>query len=427
MASKGLLIAGLSSASGKTLTSLGLMRACRLQGRSVAAAKTGPDYIDPGFHAAALGSASVNLDPFAMGDDLLKGLATSQPGEVLIIEGVMGVFDGGTASTASLAQRLGVPVVLVMDIRGQAETAAAIAGGIRSALADRGANLAGVILNRCRSPRHQAIAGNAIRDAGISVLGAMAETPGMTVPSRHLGLVQAVDLDNLDAVLDQAAGAVSDGVDIDALLDCAAPLPAIKAFTDALPPPAQRIAVAKDAAFGFGYAHLLSGWRRQGAEILPFSPLADQAPDAKAEFVFLPGGYPELHLDTLTAAHQFRDGLARMAARGVAIYGECGGYMVLGEAITGKNGERRPMTGLLELETSFAEPALHLGYRQLERVGPAPLPARLRGHEFHYTRAIRQHGEPLFNAADRDSLSLGPAGLVKGSVAGSYMHLIAAV
>lgn len=427
MSRRGVMIAGLSSNSGKTLTCLGLLRACRNQGLDIAAAKTGPDYIDPGFHHAALGRASVNLDRFAMTDGLCRHLAARQPGDVLIIEGVMGVHDGGAASSAALAASLNVPVVLVMDVRAQAETAAAIAQGISTSLAADGAVLAGVILNRCRSARHEAMIRSALSGYDIPVYGAIPEQENLAVPSRHLGLVQAVDLPDLDPLLEAAATAVADHVDLNAVLAAATPLASAATTTaEALPPPHQNIAVARDKAFGFAYPHLLEGWARQGAQVTFFSPLANEQPATDSGFVFLPGGYPELHLDTLFTATGFFESMRDLAAAQVPIYGECGGYMVLGQAITDKHGRRVPMAGLLDLETSFATPKRSLGYRHIQRIGPAPLPEEARGHEFHYTSAIHENGPALFEAADKSGRSLGSCGLVNGSVSGSYLHLIAA-
>lgn len=426
MASQGVIIAGLSSSSGKTLISLGLMRACRRQGLSVAAAKTGPDYIDPGFHAAALSAPSVNLDPFAMGTDLLRHLASLQEGETLLIEGVMGVFDGGASSTACLAQALDLPVILVMDIRGQAETAAAVAAGIRARLGDMEVDLAGVILNRARSSRHGQLCQQELQQQGIATLGIIPETGGVHVPSRHLGLVQAEDIPALEAILDTAAETVAANLELNSIIASARPLARPASPQEALPPPAARIAIAKDAAFGFGYDHLIRGWQRQGAAITVFSPLANEAPAKDASWVFLPGGYPELHLGPLNAAEAFKSGMHHLAKAGVPIYGECGGYMVLGQAIIGKDGQRTPMLGLLDVETSFAAPKLNLGYRRLQCLGEIGLPRETLGHEFHYTTAITTTGAPLFEAEDRDGNSIGSVGLIKGNIAGSYMHLIAA-
>ena len=432
MAATGLVLGGVSSGCGKTLVALGLMRACRNRGIDIAAAKAGPDYIDPGFHAAAVGSPSINLDPFAMDPGYLAALS-GQHGSAdstLLVEGVMGVHDGGDASTASLAAHLALPLVLVMDIRGQSETAASVAGGIRTSLASIGVDLAGVVLNRSRSERHTNLVRNALEGGGIVVFGTIPENDGIAVPSRHLGLVQAGDLAGLERVLEDVAQLCEEGVDIPALLAAVKSVkPAMEDLEQqrgVIPPPAQRIAIAEDAAFGFGYEHLKRQWRSMGAELLPFSPLADEAPANDVGFVYLPGGYPELHLETLAGAERFRSGLVALADAGIHIYGECGGYMVLGQAITGEGGKRYPMAGLLGVETGFQEPKRHLGYRRLERVGPPPLPERILGHEFHYTTVLAEEGEALFKASDKEGNSLGSAGLYQGSVSGSYMHMIAA-
>ncbi len=195
----------------------------------------------------------------------------------------------------------------------------------------------------------------------------------------------------LAAFLDRAADAVEAGCDLDAIAAAAAPVAAPGLPPARLPPLGQRIAVARDAAFGFAYWHLMQDWRAAGAEILPFSPLADQPPDAAADAVFLPGGYPELHAGRLAAAPGFRSGMRAAAARGAAIYGECGGYMVLGDGLVDAAGARHAMLGLLRLETSFDQPRRVLGYRRLAPLA-GPWPAPLAGHEFHYARTLRAEG-----------------------------------
>ena len=432
MAGKGLVIGGLRSGIGKTLVSLGLMRACRNRGIAVAAAKAGPDYIDPGFHAAALGSPSINLDPFAMKPPLLATLAVEHggPENTLLVEGVMGLHDGGEASTAHISKHLDIPMVLLTDVRGQIETAAVVAEGIRSTLKSMGVKLAGVILNHCSSERHADMVRGAMEDRGIVSFGALRASEGVEIPSRHLGLVQAHEIDALEDILENAARICEGSLDIPALM--AAVKPISGTFGDlakqkgVIAPPAQRIAMADDVAFGFGYEHLKKQWRAMGAELAMFSPLADEAPDKDAGFVFLPGGYPELHLASIASADRFLEGLRTMAEAGIPIYGECGGYMVLGRNILGNDGERYPMAGLLGVETGFLKPERHLGYRRLKRIGDAPLPENILGHEFHYSTVIVEEGEPLFEASDREGKSLGPAGLCNGSVSGSYMHMIAA-
>ena len=434
----GLAITATASGAGKTLITLGLLGALKARGVAVGAAKAGPDYIDPAFHGVALGGGevSVNLDAFAMGAGLIRQLAHRQTGDTLIIEGAMGVADGGKASTATLANILGVPMVLIIDARGVAETAAMLAAGLDKMLKTHFANtgIAGVIVNHCRSSRHLDIIRDAMEAVGIPLLGGLPSAEALTIPSRHLGLVQASELlehGNLAEIIAEAAAQIKTHIDLDRLLALATPLapppapPTNNAIT-ALPPPAQRIAVAQDAAFAFAYPHVLDGWRRGGAEILPFSPLNDEAPDASADMVYLPGGYPELHLDRLAANKNWQESLRALAKKSVFIYGECGGYMVLGKAIIGQDGVRVPMLGLLDVITSFAETKLHLGYRQLDCLADVPLPRNAFGHEFHYTTCMEHKGANLFTARDKTGTDLGAIGSVRGSVCGSYAHLIAA-
>ena len=430
MASRALVVGGLTSGSGKTMLTLGLLRALARAGHSISAAKTGPDYIDSAFLGAAALSPSVTLDSHAMPPPMIRHLAVTRPGELLIIEGVMGLFDGtdgGSGSTAQLAATLGAPILLVLDARHQGQTAAALAAGIRSQLPAE-TNLAGVVLNRVASPRHEALIVEALLQRGIPHLGSLSMTPSIAVPSRHLGLVQAADLaanDDLQPLIEAAASLVESSLELDAIIAAAGPLP------DAPPlprptAPGQRIAIARDVAFGFAYTHMLEGWRAAGAEIIPFSPLADETPDTDADFIFLPGGYPELHLPTLAAARQFHQGLSLAASRGVRIYGECGGFMTLGGAIIDADGTSYPMAGLLHLETSFAARKLHLGYRSLTPlVDIWPHSSTITGHEFHYTTATTAQGPPLFQMQDAAGRDLGTAGLAEGSVCGSYAHIIA--
>lgn len=437
------MIAGLASGSGKTTVTLGLLRAFVRRGVSIAAGKTGPDYIDSGFLSAAARRKAVNLDQFAMSQPLLAHLAADQAGDTLIIEGVMGLFDGASGnagSSAALAEALDIPVILVMDIRHTAQTAAMIAAGIASLLP--AGRIAGVILNHVASPRHLALVSEALVAYEIPLLGSVPSRDGLAVPSRHLGLVQAADFDNagLEMILDHAADLIDEYCDLDAILEAAQRLPAAGKTVAALPlpltnapamnppamnPPAKTIAVANDAAFGFAYHHLLAGWQQQGAEIRPFSPLNDEKPADDADFIFLPGGYPELHLPTLSTNRQFLAGLNSAATADIPIYGECGGYMALGTGITDASGNRFDMAGLLDVETSFANKKRHLGYRKFKPIERFFWDGPFLGHEFHYTNVISASGTPLFTAHDANDQPLGMAGLRKGSVAGSYLHIIA--
>lgn len=190
-------------------------------------------------------------------------------------------------------------------------------------------------------------------------------------------------------------------------------------------PLGQRIAIARDVAFAFSYPHILQDWRAQGAEIAFFSPLADEAPSTSAEAVFLPGGYPELHAGRIAAASKFRAGMLAAAKRGSLIYGECGGYMILGEGLIDSEGKSHGMLGLLPLTTRFEKRRLHLGYRRLAPLGYVPWSVPLTAHEFHFASIVQEGaGEPLFQAEDSEGRSLGPIGRRKGRVMGSFAHVI---
>jgi cobyrinic acid a,c-diamide synthase len=428
----GLMISAPASGTGKTTVMLGLLRAMAEDGLTVQPFKSGPDYIDPAFHLAAAGRASFNLDTWAMDDPLLSAIAARAAGaDICVGEGSMGLYDGvatrgqaGFGSSAETARRMGWPVVLVVDVGGQAQSAAATALGFRAY--DPDLPFAGVILNRVASPRHERLTRLGMERAGIPVLGSLPRRGDLTLPERHLGLMQAVEHPDLDRAIAGYATFLRDHVDMGALRAAAASAPA-SLSSAALPrPPAQRIALARDAAFSFTYPHLLEGWRQAGAEVLPFSPLADEPPDPAADLVWLPGGYPELHGGRLTAAETFRAGL-RAHAETRPVHGECGGYMALGEAIIDKDGQRHRMAGLLGLVTSYEKRKFHLGYRRA--VLNAAMPgfgagAALRGHEFHYSTILEEPDAPLAAVSDADGNPVPETGSVRGHVTGTFFHLI---
>lgn len=419
-AGAGLLIAAPASGSGKTTVTLGLLRALKAAGHAVRGAKSGPDYIDPRFHEAASGAPCLTLDAWAMPPARLKALAAG-PG-LLIVEGAMGLFDGappdGRGSAADLAHALGLPVILVVDAARMAQSVAPLVAGFAGH--DPRLRMAGVILNRVGSARHESMLRRALAPLGLPVLGAVPRDTALATPSRHLGLVQAGERADLDAFLDHACDVVAASVDLAGLTRLAAPL-AAPAAAPRLPPPAQQIAVAQDLAFGFTYPHMLADWRAQGAEVIPFSPLADD-PVPQADFIFLPGGYPELHAGRIAAAQTFLTSL-RNAARSVPVYGECGGYMVLGKGLIDADGTRHAMAGLLDLETSFGKRQLHLGYRAVTAT-TGPMKGHWAAHEFHYATTIRAQGPPLFTAFDAEGTALPAMGLQTGPVSGSFAHLI---
>jgi len=415
-----LILAAPASGSGKTTLTLGLLRAFRDRGLPIRAAKSGPDYIDPRFHEAACARPCLTLDAWAMTPARIMALA--QGDGPLLIEGAMGLFDGappdGKGATADLARLLHLPVILVIDAARMAHSVAPLAMGF--ARHDPATRIAGIILNRVGSPRHDAMLRRALAPTGLPVLGSLPRLPDLTHPSRHLGLVQAEERADLDAFIARAATLVATHCDLDAIAALFTPLPPAPP-TLRPNPPAQRIAIARDRAFAFAYPHLLADWQAAGATLTTFSPLADD-PVPPADLIFLPGGYPELHARTIAAAQTFLQSL-RNAAETTDIYGECGGYMVLGESLTDAEGQAHRMAGLLPLATSFATRRLHLGYRHVTATH-GPFAGHWAAHEFHYATTTRAEGTPLFTATDAEGTSLPPMGLTQGRVCGSFAHLI---
>lgn len=435
MSARGFIVGAARSGSGKTSVAVGLMRALKKRGLVVAGAKSGPDYIDPGFHAAATGRPGVNLDSWAMPPALLNNLLARQAAgaDALVVESAMGLFDGvrgedgRSGAAADLARRHGLPVLLVLDVSGQSQTAAAIAHGFASF--DPAVRIGGIVLNQVASDRHEAQARGAIEERGLPVVGAIRRNPEMAMPERHLGLVQAREHAALEAFIETLADTVARSIDVDAVLAMALPVPAPMANEiAALPPPGQRIAIADDAAFSFVYPHLARAWRETGAELVPFSPLAGEGPDASCDVCWLPGGYPELHAGRLAAADTFRDRLAAFAATR-PVHGECGGFMVLGAALEDADGVTHRMAGLLGHVTSFAKRRINLGYRRARLLADSPIgPAgsAVRGHEFHYSRVIEPgRDEPLAALSDAAGNALGPSGARRGHVTGTFFHAIA--
>lgn len=432
----GLIVAAPASGSGKTVVTLAILRALTRAGTGVHSFKVGPDYIDPAFHAAATGRPCFNLDLWAMRPTtvarLVGGLCADA--EIVIGEGVMGLFDGapdGTGSTADAAALTGWPVVLVVDVRGQAASAAALLRGFADHRAD--VVVAGVIFNRVGGDGHADILRRAVAPLGLPVLGCVPRSEALRVPERHLGLVQASERADLHNFLEAAADIAERHLDLPRLQSLARAasrgLTIHSAPSDSgVPPLGQRIAVARDVAFAFTYPALLERWRAAGVEISFFSPLADEAPVADADAIYLPGGYPELHAGRLAGSGRFMRALRSAAGCGVTIFGECGGYMVLGVGLVDVDGRSHAMAGLLPVEASFAERRLHLGYRRARLETPCALGTRgaaYRGHEFHYASIHAEGaGEALFGCHDARGRALGAAGRRSGSVFGSFLHLI---
>jgi len=433
---RGLMIAAPRSGSGKTTVTLGLLRAFRRRGVDVVGLKSGPDYIDPAFHAAASGREGINLDSWAMAPKLLAALAarTANESALALCEASMGLFDGVPAdggragASADVAAALGMPVLLVIDVSGQAQSAAAIVKGC--AAYDERLKISAVIVNRIGSERHRRLVVEAIEAMGISVVGALPRNENVTLPERHLGLVQAGETEALEARLETIADFIETHVDCGRVLALAGAVDcALRARAPvAVRPPGQRIALARDAAFSFIYPHLVQGWRAAGAEIVPFSPLADEPPPLDCDLCWLPGGYPELHAGQLASAERFRDGLGRFAETR-PVHGECGGYMALGESLIDASGVAHPMAGLLSVETSFEKRRMTLGYREARLASDCALGTAglvLRGHEFHYATIVASGGDdPFAFVRDVYGAAEAPSGSRRGRVTGSFFHVIA--
>ncbi|MFN3663502.1 cobyrinate a,c-diamide synthase [Yoonia sp.] len=409
------LISAPASGSGKTTVTLGLLRAFS-RTQMIRSAKSGPDYIDPAFHAAATGQPCVNLDAWAMTPARIRALAAGTA--PLIIEGAMGLFDGafphGKGSSADLARILNLPVVLVIDAGRMAGSVGALAQGFMRY--DPRVNVTGVILNNVGSAKHEAMLRHAL--PGVTIYGSIPRHADLQQGARHLGLIQAQERDDLEDFLNNGANLMMQHLDLAALEKLGTPRPRAGA-SHRLAPPAQRITIARDTAFAFTYPHLLDDWRAAGAEITFFSPLADD-PVPDADLIYLPGGYPELHAGKIAGNQRFLTSLRQSHAM---IYGECGGYMVLGDGLIDADGTRHAMAGLLHLETSFASRKRHLGYRHLH-ASTGPFAGQWTGHEFHYASTISARGTPLFTATDASGTALPPMGLINQHVSGSFAHII---
>jgi cobyrinic acid a,c-diamide synthase len=433
---RGLMIAAPRSGSGKTTVTLGLLRALKRRGVDVVGLKSGPDYIDPAFHAAASGREGVNLDSWAMSPELLAALAaqTLRQSALALCEASMGLFDGvpaksgRTGASADVAAALGMPILLVIDVTGQAQSAAAIVKGC--ATYDERLKVGGVIVNSVGSERHRRLVVDAIEAMGIPVLGTLPRNDRVALPERHLGLVQAGETEALEARLEAIADFVETHVDCARVLELAGDLDLASPASapPAVRPPGQRIALAHDAAFSFIYPHLVQGWRAAGAEIVFFSPLADQPPLSDCDLCWLPGGYPELHAGRLASAARFRQGLRRFAETR-PVHGECGGYMALGRSLVDASGVAHPMAGLLGVETSFEKRRMTLGYREARIASNCALGltgALVRGHEFHYATIVATGGdEPFAFVRDVYGAPEAPSGSRRGRVTGSFFHVIA--
>ncbi|HEU5470551.1 MAG TPA: cobyrinate a,c-diamide synthase [Actinophytocola sp.] len=423
------VIAAPSSGSGKTTVATGLMAALRRRGHTVAPAKVGPDYIDPGYHTLASGRPGRNLDPVLVGESLVAPLFAhgARGADVAVVEGVMGLFDGrigtdGFGSTAHVARLLGAPVVLVVDTRGHSASLAALLHGFRGYRPD--VRLSGVILNQVGSDRHERVLRDACAEVGLQVFGALRRHAGVDVPSRHLGLVTAAEhgaaaTRAIDAMAELVAASVAlDGIVALARSGARSLAPPWDPGIEAAPG-RPVVAVAGGPAFTFGYAEHTELLRAAGATVAVVDPLRDTGlPDGTAGIV-LPGGFPEQYAAELSANVELRTAVAAAVAAGVPVHAECAGLLYLARGLDG-----HPMCGVLDADAVMTD-RLTLGYRDVVAPGGSSLHAegtRLTGHEFHRTAITPAHGERPAWCWREESGRVRSDGFVSAAVHASYVH-----
>lgn len=425
------VIAGVHSGVGKTTIVTGLLAALRARGLAAQSYKVGPDYIDPGYHQLATGRRAHNLDTWLMSPDEMVSVFchTSQTCDIAVIEGVMGLFDGGkngVSSTAAIAKLLKAPVILVIDAKSMGESAAAIVLGFMRY--DPEIRLAGVIINRIGSPTHKTMVVEAITALGVPVLGALNRDSGLTLPERHLGLTPVEETD-AKAVVELMRCKTMEQIDvpaIEAIAHTASSL-AGKTVTKAKPL-SVRIGVAQDAAFSFYYPESIQMLELQGAVVVPFSPLSD-SDLPEVDGLLFGGGFPEMFAEQLASNMSMRAAVKRKASEGMPVYAECGGLMYLTKEITHFDGTGYPMAGVIPAVCSMQKRLETVGYVEataLQHTLLGPSGHVLRGHEFHFSR-MQAENEADFPWAycfvkARTGVKYS-AGFASGNILASYLHI----
>lgn len=431
-----IVIAGTHSGTGKTTIVMGIAAALKAREMSVQTFKTGPDYIDPGFHSAASGRPCRNLDSMLLEKDPLLELfhRGSEGSEISIVEGVMGLFDGATGvddrgSAASLARLSETPVVLVVDARSMARSAAAVVRGFASF--DPSVSVEGVIFNRIGSPRHFEMVKEAVESTTeVKVLGYLPRDEALALPERHLGLIPAWERDDFSSYLEHLAGLVENNVDLDALLSLARkarPFPSHRSELFPYPSVPKRIdvAVAMDKAFHFYYQDNLDILTHMGANLVPFSPIDDEKIPPEASALYIGGGFPELFAPALETNLSMREDVKKKAEEGMPILAECGGLMYLVEAIETPEGKVHSMAGVFPGRMSMGKRLRALGYCDGETLMDTllgPKGKRIRGHVFHWSSYDGPDDAPIalrLSKGDRTT----EEGLAKNNVLASYLHI----
>ncbi len=429
------VIAGVRSGVGKTTIATGIMGALTRRGLRVQPFKAGPDYIDPSYHQLACGVPSRNLDTWLLPHPTVSELfhRANAQGDISIIEGVMGVFDGHSSlseegSTAQLAKLLDTPVILVADAAKVARSVAAEVLGYQQF--DPDLRIAGVILNGVGGPRHLEFCQPQIEaSTGLPVLGYLPRREELVQPERHLGLIPTVEGTVVEEWYDALIQQVEDTIDLDRVVQLAATAnptkPQPQVFPHSKQPQTARIAIARDKAFSFYYQDSLELLEAWGAELVPFSPLDDSCLPAGVGGIYIGGGFPEMFAQELSANTPMRASVLAAINNQLPVYAECGGLMYLGQTLSDLEGKQFPMVGAIPVVSSMNERHLHLGYREVEARSGGPLldkGERVRGHEFHWS-VLEQSPDPehsAYNVIDQEGR---PEGFHMGSVWASYIHI----
>ncbi|WP_419784312.1 cobyrinate a,c-diamide synthase [Maridesulfovibrio sp.] len=429
---KGFIVAGTHSGCGKTSVTLGLMAALARRNVKVQPFKTGPDFIDPGHHTRAAGRPCHNLDGWMLSGKTLRDIFSryTQNADACIVEGVMGLFDGysaldDTGSTAHLSKELNLPVILVVDAGSMARSAAALVQGFCNF--DPETAVAGVIFNRVGSSNHAQILEEAISLTGVPLVGCLPRREEIATPSRHLGLVTADHLQDLDSRYSALADWIEENLDLEQIMEALPDIPLQPRFDEVPMIPKTRIGVAQDYAFSFYYEENLRLLREAGAELIPFSPIDDKILPEGISGLYIGGGYPELAAFDLAQNTKLRRAIADFSAAGHPVYAECGGFMYLMESIN-KDDRVFPMCGIFPFRSSMKSRFQALGYREIQFTSDTFLGetgTTVRGHEFHYSAldGIPDEIKKSYQVTSKKGISEDEGFAANNNTLGSYIHL----
>lgn len=426
-----IVLAGTGSGVGKTTFTIGLMKALQEKGKVVQGFKCGPDYIDPSYHTAVTGRVSRNIDSWMFSHDAVRDIVAraSMDADVSIIEGVMGFYDGKSplsdeGSAADISVVTESPVILIVNCASMARSVAAVVKGFQL-LSDK-PNIVGVIANQVGSVGHYEIAKAAIeQECGIPVIGYLKRETGIDIPSRHLGLIPAIERGELDSFFDKLGALMAETIDLDLLLSLTkAPVLQETGQLFAKQPTKDIcIAVAKDAAFNFYYEENLALLRAKGATVQFFSPLANEPVPAEADGLYIGGGFPEEFADTLAKNAIVKSSIREAITKGLPTLAECGGFMYLTEAITNSQGERHEMLGVIPGEVAMQTKLAALGYREIFGTTSNFLigqDEQAKGHEFHYSSYSGTHETPAYETKGR--FGNKQEGYQNGNLVAGYTH-----